>query len=303
MSQRTALSDALRTGPFHHALRTAVAARGLALERVRHRLAQRGVRVSVASLSYWQSGIRRPERAESLRAVRALEDVLELPAHSLSRLLVPRTAVDRPPARSYQYLMEPAAALAGLLAELDSPPDGGLHTVVHYERVRIGPARELLAHDSQHVVRAHRDGVDRYVAIHHGDPGCDVERVRVRAADNCRVGRVRRDQGSGVVVAELLFDGRLGGGDTALLGYGFDDGSGPPSGEYVRGFPFGGGQYVLQAAFAPTALPVRCRRFEQPTQGAPQQAVAELVLNGRGTAHFVEEAVRPGLLGIAWDWS
>lgn len=303
MSQKTALSEALRTGPFHTALRAAVAARGLALQRVRHRLAQRGVQVSVTSLSYWQSGIRRPERAESLRAVRALEEVLELPAHSLTRLLVPRTAPDRPPARSYQSLMEPAAALRGLLAELGSPEDGGLHTVVHYERVRIGEARELVAHDSQHVVRAHRDGVDRYVAIHHGDPGCDVGRVQVRAADNCRVGRVRRDQESGVVVAELLFDGRLRSGDTALLGYGFDDGSGPPSGEYVRGFPFGGGQYVLQAGFAPGALPVRCRRFVQPSPGAPRQGVAELVLNGRGTVHFVEEAVRPGLLGIAWDWS
>ncbi|MEV6009211.1 hypothetical protein AB0M29_20665 [Streptomyces sp. NPDC051976] len=308
MPHRTELAEALRTGPFDAALRAALAARGLALHRVQHRLAQRGVRIGVTSLSYWQRGLRRPERPESLRAVRALEEVLELPPRSLLRLLVPRDAAagdgrDRPPPRPYRSLLESAAAVTSLLAELGSPADGGLHTVAHFERVRIGAGRELLAHDSRQVVRAHRDGVDRYLAIHHGDPGCDVRRVAVRAVDGCRVGRIRRHEGAGVVVAELLFDARLHAGDTALLDYGFDDGTGPPSDEYVRGFPFGGGQYVLQVAFDPAVLPVRCHRFTRAAHDAARQGVTELVLGGRGTAHFFEESLSPGLLGIAWEWS
>jgi hypothetical protein len=301
------LEQLLRTGPFHLALRAALALRGLPLQRVRHHLAGRGITVGVTSLSYWQQGARRPQRPESLRAVRELEDVLRLPAESLIRLLVAEGAAadaERPQGLSYRALVEASGSVERLLSELESPVDGGLHTVGHHERVRIGPDRELVGRDSQHVVRAHRDGVDRYLAVHHGDPGCDPSRVEVRAGDNCRTGRVRWHRETGLVVAEMLFDARLRAGDTYFFEYGFEDGTGGPSVEYVRGFRFAGGQYVLQVRFDERALPVRCRRFAQSTAGAPRAARQDLTLSGRhGTVHFVEQGVRPGILGVDWDWA
>ncbi|KIF70400.1 hypothetical protein HY68_20405, partial [Streptomyces sp. AcH 505] len=86
------LEQVLQTGPFHLALRAALAVRGLPLERVQHHLAHRGIKVGVTSLSYWQQGARRPQRPESLRAVGALEAVLDLPVNSLLRLLEAATA-------------------------------------------------------------------------------------------------------------------------------------------------------------------------------------------------------------------
>lgn len=302
------LVQLLHTGPFHLALRTALAVRGLPLQRVQHHLAHRGVKVGVTSLSYWQQGARRPQRPESMKAVRALEEVLHLPDNSLIRLLAEdataRGDVERPAARSYRSLVEASGAVEQLLAELESPLDGGLHTVGHHERVRIGPGREMVGRESQHVVRAHRDGVDRYLAIHHGDPGCDPARTEVRATENCRTGRVRWHAETGVLVAELLFDARLRAGETYLFGYGFEDGTGGPSGEYVRGFSFAGGQYVLQVRFDEAALPVRCRRFTQASAGAPRGGRADLTLSGRHrTVHLVEQGVRPGIVGIDWDWA
>lgn len=232
------LAQVLHTGPFHLALRTALSVRGLPLQRVQHHLAHRGVKVGVTSLSYWQQGARRPQRAESLRAVKALEEVLELPGNSLLRLLGTegaRPEAGRPAARSYRSLLESSGTVERLLTAMGSPVDGGLHTVGHHERVRIGPGRELRRRESQHVVRAHRDDIDRYLAVHRGDPGCDPGRVAVTAGENCRTGRVRWDRGTGVLVAELLFDTRLRAGDTYLFGYGFTDGTGGPSREYVRG--------------------------------------------------------------------
>ncbi|MGF1426946.1 hypothetical protein [Kitasatospora sp. LaBMicrA B282] len=306
---RPDLATVLRTGPFHLALRTALAARGLALHRVQQHLAQRGVHVGVTSLSYWQQGRRRPERPESLRAVRALEEVLELPAHSLTRLLGPRRGQPTaPPAptvavRPYRDLIAPAAAVDQLLAALPGPRDTGLHTVTHIERIRLGPDRRLLRRDSQHAVRAHRDGVDRYLAIHQGDPGCEVAEVRVRATENCRVGRVRRDQASQLVLAELLLDRRLRTGETHLLGYGFDDAPGcGPSTEYVRGFHSGTGQYVLQVSFHPRALPVRCHRFALSAPGVEPYESEELTLDGQHGVHLVAGGLGPCLLGIRWAW-
>ncbi len=299
------LAAALRTGPFHLALRTAITARGLALHRIRRHLALRGVNIGLTSLSYWQQGRRRPERPESLRAVAALEDVLDLPEHSLTRLLGPRRATTTvgPPVRPYRDLISPATAVDHLLATLASPRDTGLHTITHIERVRIGPDRQVTRRDSQHALRAHRDGIDRYLALYQGDPGSDISLVGVRAEENCRPGRIRRDHAHHLLAAELLLDRRLRAGDTHLLGYGFDDAPSPdPSCEYVRGFNSGAGQYVLQITFHPAALPVRCHRFALHSPGGAPYETEELTLDGHHCVHLVATAVRPCILGIRWDW-
>ncbi|WP_327666285.1 MULTISPECIES: hypothetical protein [unclassified Streptomyces] len=300
------LAGALRSGPFHSALRAAIVARQLPLHRVRHHLARRGVTIGLTSLSYWQQGARRPQRPESMRAVRALEEILELPEESLIRLLGPvpeAAAPKRPATHSYRSLTEASGAVERLLAELETPLDGGLHTVGHHERVRIGAHRQLQGRDSQQIVRAHRDGVDRYMAIHHGAPGCSPADVAVYAMENCRTGRVRWDDGTGVVIAELLFDARLRAGDTHMFQYGFEDGTARSATEYVRGFGSAGGQYALQVRFADDTLPVRCHRFVQRSAAGPRDGRHELALSGpHRSVHMVEPQVRAGLVGIGWDW-
>jgi hypothetical protein len=300
------LDTALRGGPFHVALRAAIAARGLPLQRVQHHLLRYGVKVGVTSLSYWQQGARRPQRPESLRAVRALEEILRLPEESLIGLLA--EADERPPAqrsaaRSYRSLMEASDVRERLVAELDAPLDSGLHTLGHHERIRIGARRELSGRESHHIVRAHKDGVDRFVAVHHGDPGCTPERMSVHALENCRTGRVRLHHDTGVLVAELLFDARLRAGDTFLFRYAVEDGTAGVSREYVRAFGPAGGQYALQVRFDERALPVRCHRFTQHSAAAPRSGRQELSLTGRHhSVHLVEPRVRSGIVGIGWDW-
>ncbi|MFI9616150.1 hypothetical protein ACIHCM_31465 [Streptomyces sp. NPDC052023] len=303
----TELDTALRGGPFHVALRAAIAARGLPLQRVQHHLTRYGVKVGVTSLSYWQQGARRPQRPESLRAVRALEEILKLPEESLIRLLAEtgdeRGSTRRPEGRSYRSLVEASGVLERLLAELDAPPDGGLHMLGHHEQVRIGACRELLGRESHHIVRAHRDGVDRFVAVHHGDPGCAPDRTRVHALENCRTGRVRWDEETGLLVAELLFDTRLRAGDTFLFRHAVEDGTAGVSREYVRAFGPAGGQYALQVRFDANALPARCHRFAQHSAAAPRSGHQDLPLAGRHhSVHLVEPRVRAGLVGIGWEW-
>jgi len=300
------LESALRGGPFHVALRAAIAARGLPLQRVQHHLSRYGVKVGVTSLSYWQQGARRPQRPESLRAVRALEEILQLPEESLIRLLAEadeRPGAERSAGRSYRSLLAASDVLERMLADLHLPPDGGLHTLGHHERVRIGACRELAGRESHHIVRAHKDGVDRFVAVHHGDPGCAPERMDVHALENCRTGRVRVHHDTGVLVAELLFDTRLRAGDTFLFRYGVEDGTAGVCREYVRGFGPAGGQYALQVRFDERALPLRCHRFAQHSAAAPRSGRQELVLSGHHhSVHLVEPRVRSGVVGIGWDW-
>src|ERR1043165_877089 len=86
------LAEVLRHGPFHVALRAAIDARGLGLDRLQHRLAERGLRVSTTSLSYWQHGRTQPEKPNSIAAVGVLEEILGVPANALVSLLGPRRA-------------------------------------------------------------------------------------------------------------------------------------------------------------------------------------------------------------------
>ena len=298
------LVSVLRTGPFHEALRTAIAVRGLALNRLRHRLSQRGVTIGVTTLSYWQQGLRRPARAESLRALPALEEVLEVPPGSLVELLQAEPVTEGPAARPYRTLMESPGPLNEILAGLGSSADAGVHTVCQIDRVSIGERRELLGRESQQLLRAHRDDVDRYLAIYLGDPGCDPDRVRVRDTENCRVGHVRRDSDTGMVVAELLFDARLRAGETRLISYRVEDGTAGESEEYVRGFSYSGGQYVLQVGFDSGALPAHCYRFSRNSASGPVLGREELLLSGRHpTVHLAEQQVESRILGICWEWS
>lgn len=304
------LDSALRGGPFHVALRAAIAARGLPLQRVQHHLSRHGVKVGVTSLSYWQQGARRPQRPESLRAVRALEEILQLPQESLIRLLADSgEAGDRPAdrragGRSYRSLVEASGVVERLLADFGVPRGSGLHTLGEHERVRIGARRELAERESHLIVRAHLDGVDRFVAVHHGDPGAAPARMSVHALENCRTGRIRRHHDTGVLAAELLFDTRLRAGDTYLFRYAVQDGTAGISREYVHRTDTPGGQYALQVGFDPGALPVRCHRFTQPSAAAPRGGRHSLPLSGRHhSVHLVEPRARSGYVGIAWDWA
>lgn len=66
------------TTEFSRELSRAIAARGLGLQRLREHLIQRGLSVSVATLSYWSNGHVTPRRAASLPVITELERILEL---------------------------------------------------------------------------------------------------------------------------------------------------------------------------------------------------------------------------------
>jgi len=82
--------------PFARAFGEALDAAGLGLDRVRLRLADRGIRVSTATLSHWRSGRSRPERPDSLRALAILERLFGLPPGTFLARLGPRRPRGRP---------------------------------------------------------------------------------------------------------------------------------------------------------------------------------------------------------------
>lgn len=76
-----------RTDAFATALRDGINARGITLAWLQEQLRLRGNAVSMATLSYWRSGARRPEGAQSMAALGDIESLLDLDDGSLTGLL------------------------------------------------------------------------------------------------------------------------------------------------------------------------------------------------------------------------
>ncbi|MFR9798757.1 hypothetical protein ACL02U_23110 [Streptomyces sp. MS06] len=296
---------------FADVLHDAIEASGLSLDRIRHALAGRGVRISVTTLSYWRRGRSQPERAASMRAVELLEDILDLPTGTLGALLGP----PRPRGR---YAMAPAAPtaaeglhptdlwpgeqwLAEVCEELEVTPGDGL------ERLGIHDTFQVSSHDGEcvlrmnQVVRATANGVSRCLVVHAADEDTD-EIPRIGAVRHARLGRVRQQSQARIVAAELLLDVPLGLGDTAVFEYEVRLTANSPATCYGRRFAVPVRQYVLQVQFTPGAAPAHCYRYEREPGADDDRVRDRLWLGASASAHLVSLDQQPGHAGIRWEW-
>ena len=284
---------------FAEALRQAIARRGLALNRIRTHLADRGLQVGVATLSTWQSGRRIP-RDDSLAVITALEELLQLPTGWLTVRIPP--ARSEPACSAHPYaVVDYAVALTELLDRLRRDAHGRLRNLTVLEELHLGPDRSgHRRRVTQSVVAV--QPVDRLIIAAQGEPGCDVDQLTLRAVSGCRAGRIARHPDTGAMLGELLLDRMLAVGDTAVVHYAIEDRTGLPAMDYQRFNEWGGAHYVLEVQFDRAALPVRVHEFRRRHTSGPDLVRRDLMLTPDGRAHVVEPSTDPGTVGIAWEW-
>jgi hypothetical protein len=295
MTTSPASSDA----PFGAALRMAVRGRGLTLDRIRWHLASRGVQIGLSSLSDWQHGRSVPASANSLRAVRDLEDILDLSPGTLSHLI----AVSRRTATATDRLDESGSPVGPLLTAV-TDTSGEFDMLTRSCHITIDSRRRASVMRDHTAIRAHRDGLDRYILRFIGDLGCRIDEVRFGRLDNCRLGRVvaQPDGEEPAFVAELLFDRPLRAGETWVFGTELIDETGEPSTDFGHGFRQPVNQFALELQFDPGVHPVRPYSFAEDGLGTGQRRLQDLRLNAHRTVHLVASDVRSGVLGIGWSW-
>jgi hypothetical protein len=283
---------------FAEALRQAIARRGLALNRIRTHLADRGLQVGVATLSTWQSG-RRVPREDSLTVISALEELLQVPTGWLTVRIPPARSE---PATVHPYaVVEYAEALSGLLDRLRRDAHGRVRNLSVLDEVHLGPDRSSHRRRIIQSVVAVQP-VDRLIIAAQGELGCDVDLLALRAVSGCRIGRVARDPEASAMLGELLFDRVLAVGETAVVHYEIEDRTGLPTTDYQRFNEWGGAHYVLEVQFDRAALPVRVNEFRRRHTGGPDLLRRDLMLTADGRVHVVEPSADPGTVGIAWEW-
>jgi hypothetical protein len=304
---------------FASALHTAIGASGLTLEQVRCQLEDAGVKVSLATLSYWRHGRSQPERASSLRAVRLLEQVLGLPTGALTTLLEPaRSRRERERDQSGQPIpnaLPEVRWLADVFAEVEAPAPDHVTRLALRDTYQIGPDRAATGLTTHLVLRANVAAVSRFVLVYGTDLGVEGQ-PRIRAVRYARLGRQRWDERVGLLVMELLLERQLAVGDTALLECDLELAAHGPAHHFERHFTSVVRQYLLEVRFDQRAVPVRSFRYtgqmdqppmeKPPEPGMPDLEQTELFIGSTSGVHAVGHDVGPnscGMIGIHWLWS
>lgn len=287
---------------FAEGLRAAVAARGLSLDRIRYHLRQRGHDLSIATLSYWQSGRSHPDRAASLAALGSLEEILGVPRASLAALLPPTKRLPEGLSSAATLSLSPihdaGRRLDELIAELGMTWSEGLRRVSMHDVLVVAEDRSIIRHASHDLHIATQNGVASRAVGHVWPPG--VRDFRLEPTLNCTIGRIVEDLDQGVQVVELLFSRTLSEGESivteyrrvAPLGVDFDT-------YWERGFAVGIREVVFEVRFAPTMLPARIEVYKRAQDGS--EIVRRLSAEG-GTATAIWSDVGTEVVGIRWEW-
>ena len=301
-------ADALTGDAFPLALRAAIRASGLSLDRIQYRLRARGLTISVTALSYWQSGRRRPERPESMSALKHLEEVLGVESGSLVALLGPPRPRGRaqrtPSALPIEALWDNKEELAPLLSRMDLASDTSLTRISQHDRVEIAADRGEKSVRVRQVLRAEHDGADRWIAVYDvARPGNPLPRIV--PVQSCRLGRVAKDPEAGLIVTELVFDRPLARGETVIMEYEVA-GAGPPFARsddmFCRKFRLPVRDYVVEMRFDPADLPAFCRQAATPAEDQDPAVKRDMVVDSAGRTHAVVLGFGPGTFSVEWGW-
>ncbi|GLZ42692.1 XRE family transcriptional regulator [Actinokineospora sp. NBRC 105648] len=295
--------DALEGRSFDRVLRAAIQRSGLGLERIRYRLAQRGHRVSVAALSHWQSGTRRPERRESLAALGPLEEVLDLPVGALTLLLGPRRS--RGPGRAGQRRLPAASVwpsdprILPLLRGVDAE-DEFLVRLSQHDLLRVGADGTERSLRVRLVLRAARSGVSRLPVAYALDQP-HSQGPEIRPVRHCSVDSAEYLPDLGYLVASLAFDRELARGDVIMVEYEVRcPAVEVPTTFYERKLRFPVHEYFFEVSFDPQATPTRCAWRMTDDKGATRGG--ELRVDQSHCAQLAVSDAGPGLYALHWEW-
>ncbi|WP_420174294.1 hypothetical protein [Luteococcus sp. OSA5] len=289
---------------FAARLNEAIKARGLSLERIRHRLADLDVKVSVATLSYWQNGRSQPTRSHSGRTLAALEEVLELPSGALTSL-APVSQTRRRSGNGPDPLRLPST-VEEALEETGMTPKN-LRKVSTHVTVMVAPDRTQSSEVVRSVVQCLKAGTASFPVLAEHDEnqlGSEHELQEVHALSNCSVGRRFVLQNEDLSLTEMLLPRPLRQGELVMLEYMTTLAPGPEPIDRFGVAVSRLGELVLEVQFPRDDLP---RRVVGYTRGVDEDlgfetpGAVELPIS-MGLVQLVELEAPAGIHMLRWEW-
>ncbi|WP_431075078.1 hypothetical protein [Microbacterium phyllosphaerae] len=286
---------------FAASFRDAINARGLTLARLHEQLRARGNSVSMATLSYWRSGARRPEGAQSMAALSDIEQLLHLEPGSLTALLgtTNRTGPLGPnqfPLDEQELEQAVKEAFAALGAEY---PDTSRELTTH--SVTDVDADGNVSYSITRSIVQSTVGTVASIPFLEMTPGVSTPAPIINAVAGGRIA-ARYSHPNGEVHGVLFeLDVPLTAPSTSMVEWSVEYPPGyPPQRETGHAVARQCRELLVWTRFHPDALPDRIEeRAETPTGTKTTQ----LSLEGRNSVHQVRRAFGPGLLGVSWTYA
>lgn len=288
------------TEVFAGAFRDAINRRGLSLARLHEQLRARGNSVSMATLSYWRSGARRPEGVQSMAALTDIEQLLHLDPGELTELLgaTNRTGPLGPnqfPLDERELEEAVKEAFAALGAEY---PDTSRELTTH--SVTDVDADGNVAYCVTRSILQSTIGTVTSIPFLEMTPGISTPAPILRAVSGGRIA-ARYSHPNGEVHGVLFeLDVPLTAPHTSMVEWSVEYPPGyPPQRETGHAVARQCRELLVWTRFHPDALPDHLEERIETPSGV---SAAELLLEGRTSVHQVRRAFGPGLLGLTWSY-
>ncbi|AXL13501.1 hypothetical protein DXT68_16230 [Microbacterium foliorum] len=289
------------TDAFAGSLRDAINARGLTLAKLHELLRARGNSVSMATLSYWRSGARRPEGAQSMAALGDIEQLLHLAPGSLTGLLgtTNRTGPLGPiqfPLDEEELEQAVKDAYTALGAEYpDTTRELTTHSVTDVD------ASGNVAYSITRSILQATVGTVTSTPFLEISPGISTPPPIIRAVSGGRISAHYSHPNGEVHGVLFEFDAPLTAPATAMVEWSVEYPAGyPPQRETGHAMARQCRELLVWTRFHPDALP---DRIEERVETPAGVTTTELSLEGRGSVHQVRRAFGPGALGVSWSYA
>jgi len=288
-----------QTSAFAAALRLAISERGISLGRLREQLLDDGNPVSMATLSYWRSGDRQPEGAQSLSVVEGIEDRLGLARGHLVGLLgpSPRVGIVAPPRIPFDEGRVNREA-EETLAALQAAPQDALRDLSTHCVAWVGADGAVEKIVMRSLVQSTRGTI---VDIPFVD-AAPVETDLTSTISDVVGAHVSREYVhparllSGIV---LTLDEPIRTGGTAMIEFTETFPPGYPRRQSVwHGTSRAAKESLIWVRFHPDAIPSWCEEFIE-TEDDYSSAMRSV---RSGAVHLARHGFGPGVLGIRWGY-
>lgn len=293
---------------FHRALALALAAHGQSLDQVARELRQRGTPISTSTLSAWQTGLSRPERAASVSAVIALEELLGLPGGQLRGTLPlrrprgrrARDAVVEPTGR-HQRWGDESQSVRHTLGKLDADwrDLANPRPLTYRAQMHVGPQGEEAVMRVTRVLKGGPGGATRMLYVTRY--ACLSQAPLLTMAHGCRLVRFSGDTDTGIAAFEFALHRPIGAGELILTEFGIRF---PPRQTdrfmEIRAYE-GMRDLVLETSFNAAYTPIRCQAYYHPSPALPLRVLRESTGAAvSGEFQYIHLNPAPGIYGIRW---
>lgn len=282
-------------------LRRAITARGVTLAWLHERLTAHGNPVSMATLSYWRSGARRPEGAQSRAALDSIEELLHLAPGTLTRHLGPTIRIGPVGAPRFPLVQEDLleAAVIEAFAALDSTLPETSRDVSTHSVTEVGPDGAMTSRTTRTLIQAVVGEVATvpYLEL---SPGVPTPAPYFRAISGAHVTKLYSHPSGEVHGALFELERPLGPAQTGLLEWSMDlPPDYPPAMETGHGVSRQSRELLLWTRFHPDALPDWIEETEETPSGTVH---TPLSLDGGTTIHQIRRRFGPGMLILRWGY-